>query len=166
MKSPQAVVRSYDAVLWHRTKFRRTRTIACGHFVRRTSVFYTRTITCAVACDRAIACAELKGTTKSPQAVVRRSTMASYDSLWPFRPSYECILHSYDSLCRCLWVHDSLWRPLRALVTEHTHHDLSLRASRYRNAKNSIFSYTKIEKKLFMISPSPILKSWHAPDRL
>ena len=26
------------------------RTIACGHFVRRTSVFYTRTIACAVAC--------------------------------------------------------------------------------------------------------------------
>uniref|UniRef100_A0A914CMT6 Uncharacterized protein n=1 Tax=Acrobeloides nanus TaxID=290746 RepID=A0A914CMT6_9BILA len=21
----------------------------------------------------------------------------SYDSLWSFRPSYECILHSYDS---------------------------------------------------------------------
>src|SRR3569833_495624 len=36
----------------------------------------------------------------------------SYDSLWPFRPSYECILHSYDSLCRCLWEHDSLWLPL------------------------------------------------------
>src|SRR3569833_2898674 len=49
---------SYDAVRWHRTKFRRTRTIACGHFVRRTSVFYTRTIAYAVACDRAIACAD------------------------------------------------------------------------------------------------------------
>uniref|UniRef100_A0A914DIZ4 Uncharacterized protein n=1 Tax=Acrobeloides nanus TaxID=290746 RepID=A0A914DIZ4_9BILA len=42
----------------HRTKFRRTRTIACGHFVCRTSVFYTRTIACAVACDRAIVCAD------------------------------------------------------------------------------------------------------------
>uniref|UniRef100_A0A914BWP1 Uncharacterized protein n=1 Tax=Acrobeloides nanus TaxID=290746 RepID=A0A914BWP1_9BILA len=31
------------------------RTIACGHFVRRTSVFYTRTIACAVACGSAIA---------------------------------------------------------------------------------------------------------------
>src|SRR6185437_11494090 len=27
----------------------------------------------------------------------------SYDSLWPFRPSYECILHSYDDFVRCLW---------------------------------------------------------------
>jgi hypothetical protein len=36
----------------------------------------------------------------------------SYNSLWLFRPSYDCILHSYDdfrtivcvSLCRCLWL--------------------------------------------------------------
>jgi hypothetical protein len=28
----------------------------------------------------------------------------SYDSLWPFRPSYDCILHSYDSLCSCVWI--------------------------------------------------------------
>src|SRR3569623_906075 len=45
----------------------------------------------------------------------------SYDILWPFRPSYECILqcilHSYDSLCRCLWGHDSLWRPLQLQKT-------------------------------------------------
>ena len=33
-------------------------TIACCHFVRRTGVFYTRTIACAAACGSAVACGE------------------------------------------------------------------------------------------------------------
>ena len=78
----QAIVRKYDGPTSYRTKssydrkinvkvrrnrhklsYDEIRTIAGGHFVHRTSVFYTRTMT------------------------------------------------SYDSLCRCLWGHDSLWRP-------------------------------------------------------
>ena len=72
----QAIVRKYDGPTSYRTIVKLTegyeeiatscrttqyyeiRTIACGHFVRRTSVFYTRTIACAVACDRAIGCAD------------------------------------------------------------------------------------------------------------
>ncbi len=55
----QAILQKYDGPTSYRTtQYDEIRTIACGHFVRRTSVFYTRTIACAVACGSAIACGD------------------------------------------------------------------------------------------------------------
>jgi hypothetical protein len=125
MKSPQAVVRSYDAVRWHRTKFRRTRTIACGHFVRRTSVLYFtlvryfRTIACAVACDRAIACAdpEWPGRLPSVWKIIRNVTsrltckigiktiISNIFMLWTWSTSNKVFPHSLQFICRPWIIH-------------------------------------------------------------
>src|SRR3569623_1879708 len=68
MKSPQAVVRSYDAVRWHRTKL----VVFC-----RTTMHF---------------CRMRSRTTKYDGSSYEFRSSYSYDSLWPFRPSYDCIL--------------------------------------------------------------------------
>src|SRR4051812_23531630 len=72
----QAIVRKYDGPTSYRTKSSYDRKINIRVRRNRHKLSYDRMM--------------------QYDGIVRNS----YDSLWPFRPSYECILHSYNDFVR------------------------------------------------------------------
>uniref|UniRef100_A0A914CMS4 Uncharacterized protein n=1 Tax=Acrobeloides nanus TaxID=290746 RepID=A0A914CMS4_9BILA len=57
------------------------RTIACGHFIRRTSIHYIRTIACAVAYGDTIACGDPKEDFTLGPNVYKSDTSMKYNEV-------------------------------------------------------------------------------------